>query len=128
MKSAAKIFYLIGFIFNVLALVIGILLLVLLAVSVNNAEIIARVVTQTGYGEQMVREMMFILIIFLSIALLFDIIAIILTLKARKDLIDNHGKLSTHIILLIGGVLTGNLFYLLRGIFGVSAASDDANE
>lgn len=128
MKSAAKIFYLIGFIFNVLALVIGILLLVLLAVSVNNAEIIARVVTQTGYGEQMVREMMFILIIFLSIALLFDIIAIILTLKARKDLIDNHGKLSTHIILLIGGVLTGNLFYLLRGIFGVSATSDDANE
>ena len=128
MKSAAKIFYLIGFIFNVLALVIGILLLVLLAVSVNNAEIIARVVTQTGYGEQMVREMMFVLIIFLSIAMLLDIIAIILTLKARKDLIDNNGKLSTHIILLIGGVLTGNLFYLLGGIFGVSAASDDANE
>lgn len=128
MKSAAKIFYLIGFIFNILALVIGILLLVLLAVSVNNAEIIARVVTQTGYGEQLVREMILALIITLSIALLLDIIAIILTLKARKDLIDNNGKLSTHIILLVGGVLTGNLFYLLGGIFGVSAASDDAND
>ena len=73
MKSAAKIFYLIGFIFNVLALVIGILLLVLLVVSVNNAEIIARVVTQTGYGEQMVREMMFVLIIFLITLFIFPI-------------------------------------------------------
>ena len=128
MKSAAKIFYTIGFIFNILAFVIGILLLVLLAVSVNNAEIIAKVVAQTGYGEQMVREILLILIIILSIALLLDIIAIVLTLKARKDLIDNNGKLSTHIILLIGGILTGNLFYLLGGIFGVSAANDDANE
>lgn len=128
MKSAAKIFYLIGFIFNILALVIGILLLVILAVSINNAEVIAKIIAQTGYGEQLVRESILILIIILSISLFLDIIAIILTLKARKDLIDNNGKLSTHIILLVGGVLTGNLFYLLGGIFGVSAASDDANE
>ena len=45
-----------------------------------------------------------------------------------NDLREGNGRTGTHIFLLVLGILSINLFYLLGGIFGVVAANDDNSE
>ena len=127
MKSASQVFYTVGFIFVVLGLIFETLFLIVAAMGTGNAEIIAKVAQETGSGEALVKDALMMATILLAVSVAINIAVLVLTIIAKKDLKDNNGKLSTHIILLISGIFAVNLFYLLGGIFGVTAANEDAN-
>ena len=125
MKSASQVFYTVGFIFVILGLIFETLFLIVAAMGIGNPEIIAKVAQETGNGEALVKDALMMATILLAISVAINIAVLVLTIIAKKDLKANNGKLSTHIILLIGGIFAINLFYLLGGIFGLVAASTD---
>ena len=125
MKSASKIFYMIGFVFNVIAIIFGGLLLAFSIMGLTDHELFLKIVAEVNRGEQLVRDSLILIIILLSIELVLDIIFLVIILRARKNLNEGNGKLSTHVVLLIAGILASNLFYLLGGVFGLVAASSD---
>ena len=125
MKSASKIFYMIGFVFNVIAIIFGGLLLAFSIMGLTDHELFLKIVAEVNRGEQLVRDSLILIIVLLSIELVLDIIFLVIILRARKNLNEGNGKLSTHVVLLIAGILASNLFYLLGGVFGLVAASSD---
>lgn len=125
MKSASKIFYMIGFVFNIIAIIFGGLLLAFSIMGLTDHELFEKIVTEVNRGEQLVRDSLILIIVLLSIELVLDIIFLVIILRARKNLNEGNGKLSTHVVLLIAGILASNLFYLLGGVFGLVAASSD---
>ncbi len=127
MKSASQVFYTIGFVFVIIGLIFETLFLILTAIGTGNAEVIAKIAQETGNGEALVKDALILATILLAVSVAIYIAVIVLTIIAKKDLKDNNGKLSTHLILLIGGIFAFNLFYLLGGIFGITAANEDAN-
>ena len=127
MKSASQVFYTIGFVFVILGLIIETLFLIVAAIGIGNPEVIAKVAQETGYGVALIKDALMMATILLAVSVAINIAVLVLTIIAKKDLKDNNGKLSTHIILLIGGIFAVNFFYLLGGIFGVTAANEDAN-
>ena len=127
MKSASQVFYTIGFVFVILGLIFETLFLIVAAIGIGNPEVIAKVAQETGYGVALIKDALMMATILLAVSVAINIAVLVLTIIAKKDLKDNNGKLSTHIILLIGGIFAINFFYLLGGIFGVTAANEDAN-
>lgn len=127
MKSASQIFYTIGFVFVILGLIFETLFLIVAAIGTGNAEVIAKVAQETGYGQALIKDALMMATILFAVSVAINIAVLVLTIIAKKDLKDNSGKLSTHIILLISGIFAINLFYLLGGIFGITAANEDAN-
>ena len=125
MKSASKIFYMIGFVFNVIAIIFGGLLLAFSIMGLTDHELFLKIVAEVNRGEQLVRDSLILIIVLLSIELVLDIIFLVIILRARKNLNEGNGKLSTHVVLLIAGIFASNLFYLLGGVFGLVAASSD---
>ena len=125
MKSASKVFYMIGFVFNIIAIIFGGLLLAFSIMGLTDHELFLKIVAELNRGEQLVHDTLILMIVLLSIELVLDILFLIIILKAKKDLNEGNGKLSTHVVLLIAGILASNLFYLLGGIFGLVAASTD---
>ena len=125
MKSASKVFYMIGFVFNIIAIIFGGLLLAFSIMGLTDHELFLKIVAELNRGEKLVHDTLILMIVLLSIELVLDILFLIIILKAKKDLNEGNGKLSTHVVLLIAGILASNLFYLLGGIFGLVAASTD---
>lgn len=125
MKSASKIFYMIGFVFNIIAIIFGGLLLAFSIMGLTDHELFLKIVTEVNRGEQLVRDSLILIIVLLSIELVLEILFLVIILRARKNLNEGNGKLSTHVVLLIAGILASNLFYLLGGVFGLVAASSD---
>lgn len=125
MKSASKVFYMIGFVFNIIAIIFGGLLLAFSIMGLTDQELFEKIVQELQRGPQLVHDTLIFMIVLLSIELVLDVLFLIIILRAKKDLNEGNGKLSTHVVLLIAGVLASNLFYLLGGIFGLVAASTD---
>ena len=125
MKSASKVFYMIGFVFNIIAIIFGGLLLAFSIMGLTDHELFLKIVAELNRGEQLVHDTLILMVVLLSIELVLDVLFLIIILKAKKDLNEGNGKLSTHVVLLIAGILASNLFYLLGGIFGLVAASTD---
>ena len=125
MKSASKVFYMIGFVFNIIAIIFGGLLLAFSIMGLTDHELFLKIVAELNRGEQLVHDTLILMIVLLSIELVLDVLFLVIILRAKKDLNEGNGKLSTHVVLLIAGILASNLFYLLGGIFGLVAASTD---
>ena len=125
MKSASKVFYMIGFVFNIIAIIFGGLLLAFSIMGLTDQELFEKIVQELQRGPQLVHDTLIFMIVLLSIELVLDVLFLIIILRAKKDLNEGNGKLSTHVVLLIAGILASNLFYLLGGIFGLVAASTD---
>ena len=126
MKEASKAIYTIGFIFNIVGLIFIALFIASLAVSLSSNEIIAKLVEQLGRGELFIRNWITLSIIVLAVVFAIDVAALVLILRARKDLNEGTGKVGTHLVLLLIGVFGFNLFYLLGGIFGIVASNQDS--
>lgn len=113
MKFASKVMYLIGRIFNIIELVCGIIFIVfgvLNMVGVIGAE---DKTAQAALG-----------ITYLVIGIIITVIALIvlgLSKKASKALNNNIVENKPHIIMIVIGVLSENVFYILGGIFGLIA-------
>lgn len=125
MKQTAKLFYSIGFIFNILGILIFAIFLALLCVSYNAADVITQVAKDVQETEELVRNALLLLIVIFAIIIALHIASIVLVIFSRKNLIKKTGVVFPHVIILVMGLLDFNLLYLLGGIFGCVAASKD---
>ncbi len=128
MKKSSNLFYSIGFVLNIIELVIAGLLVALFAFAYTNPDAINKVATDTGSTAEYVQSAFLVIMILFVIIAVVDVVVSVLVFVAKKNLKEKNGKVGTHILLLILGILSVNIFYLLGGIFGMVAASKDNEE
>ena len=128
MKNGAKLFYLIGFIFNIISLFILALFISLFALAYSSSDFIQKLASDTGSTIELIKEVFLVFIIVCSILFAIEFVIIFFCANARKNLDRKTGKVSPHVVLLILGIVGVNIFYLLGSIFGMTAASNDNDE
>lgn len=113
MKNASKTMYRIGRLFNFIFLGLGALLFVLgliIIIAADDAE-----------GKATGTSCLSIGVFYLVTA----IIALILSGKALRAIGDGKENRKPHIIMIVIGAISSDIFYLLGGIFGIIAESQD---
>ena len=128
MKNTSRVLYIIGLVLNVIGLILGALFLLVFAGSLNNAEVIQKVATDSGQTVELIKQVLLLGVIVTAIYAALAILVLVLSIIALRNLKKGNGKIGTHVLLLVSGVLDLNPFYLFGGIFGVVAANQDANE
>ena len=124
MKVASKVMYIIGMISNVLLLICSIVIIVLSIIGLANpqlAENIQQEIQETGVPFAGLVGAGLGIGIYLFIA---NLVVIFLARRAIKNLNEGNGRVGAHIVLLIGGVLCWDIFYVLGGIFGIIGSND----
>lgn len=126
MKSASSILYLIGNILNGIGIVVCLLLGIIV---VAGAGSITEVPSQyTGqYTVQEYQQLAKAAGVFLLIYAVICIIIFILASRARKAVNNGSREYAPHIIMIVVGVIGTNLLYLIGGILGVVAESQESN-
>ena len=124
MKVASKVMYIIGMISNVLLLICSIVIIVLSIIGLANpqlAENIQQEIQETGVPFAGLVGAGLGIGIYLFIA---NLVVIFLARRAIKNLNERNGRVGAHIVLLVGGVLCWDIFYVLGGIFGIIGSKD----
>ena len=127
MKASSRFMYMIGFVFNIVAVLVLIGALILFGIAYGSTQIIQQAATESGQTFEFIKQTLLIVIIALGVYLLANILLIILIFHARKNLTEGNGRKTTHTIVLVVGILDANLFYLLGGVFGLVAARNDCD-
>lgn len=128
MKNTSRLLYIIGLVLNIIGLVFSSLFLLVFAGSMNNAEVLQKVATDMGRPIEFVKEVMILGVIIFAVSVFVAVVVLVFSIIALRNLKKGNGKIGTHILLLILGILNVNPFYLFGGIFGIVAANQDANE
>ena len=128
MKNTSKLLYAIGFIINLLGVVISITFVILLSVVISDPAKVAVIATDSNRTVAFVNDVLVALLIIFAVGLFIQIVVAILTIIARHNLVKKTGVMAPHIILLILGILSFNLLYLLGGIFAMVAASNEEDD
>lgn len=117
MKTASKVMYTIGRIFNILAIIACVILIVVGIVAMVMPGKLAESSDDITTADEAKAMGMTILI---TGAVLFAVYVVICALagQARKALNNNKTENAPHIIMIIVGIF-GDIFYLLGGIFGL---------
>ncbi len=113
MKTAARIMYTIGLIFSWIALL-------LLGVSVVLSGLLVGGVVQAQ--EELPYPPTTLLVISIVFLVIY-ILVIVLGTRARRAIGNNQVNIAPHILCLVMGAVSGDLFYFLGGIFGLVAES-----
>jgi len=115
MKHASRIMYIIARIFNILEIVLFAVLLVVLGI----VPLVAGLGAAGGDADAQAAAIAagVTMIVTFGILLIIAIVVGILLMKAYKSL-DTAEK-GKHILMIVLGVLSSNIFLLLGGIFGV---------
>ena len=124
MKTASKVMYIIGMISNVILLVLSIVIIVLSIIGLANPQLaqdMQQQIQETGIPFAGLVGAGLGLGIYLLIA---NAIVIFLARRAIRNLNKGNGRVGAHIVLLIGGVLSWDIFYVLGGIFGIIGSKD----
>ncbi|MCR4911195.1 MAG: hypothetical protein K5925_01555 [Bacilli bacterium] len=125
MKTASKVMYIIGMITNVLLFIAATLMLVVFIIGKVNPDVanqIAERLKQTvPYVDQLLGAGIGVTI-FLLVA---NLIVLIIAISAIKNLNRGTGRVGTHVILMIGGIISWDIFYFLGGLFGIIGGSRD---
>ena len=125
MKTASKVMYIIGMIANVLLFIAATLMLVVFIIGKVNPDVanqIAERLKQTvPYVDQLLGAGIGVTI-FLLVA---NLIVLIIAISAIKNLNRGTGRVGTHVILMIGGIISWDIFYFLGGLFGIIGGSKD---
>ena len=124
MKVASKVMYIIGMISNILLLICSIVIIVLSIIGLANpqlAENIQQEIQETGVPFAGLVGAGLGIGIYLFIA---NLVVIFLARRAIKNLNERNGRVGAHIVLLVGGVLCWDIFYVLGGIFGIIGSND----
>ena len=124
MKQTSKILYMIGFIFNIIGLLIIAMFLIVFGVVYNDVSFIEKLAEEIARSASLVKQAIGLIIIVFSVDAVIEIGSLVLIILARRDLTKGEGKIIYHILLLIIGLIGFNLFYLLGGVFGLIAAND----
>lgn len=123
MKSTSKAMYIVGIIFNVLALISMIVLFAVFNASkgLSDADL-ANAIKDSGLSVADFRNVVNLLTIVFLVLTIFEgivfILAIIATVLAGKGTIS---ATVVHIFMIIFSILSVDIFYLLGGIFGLVA-------
>ena len=128
MKNTSKLLYAIGFIINLLGVVITTTVVILLSVVISDPAKVAVIATDSNRTVAFVSDVLTALLIIFAAGLFIQIVVAILTIIARHNLVKKTGVMAPHIILLILGILSFNLLYLLGGIFAMVAASNEDDD
>ena len=128
MKNTSKLLYAIGFIINLLGVVITTTVVILLSVVISDPAKVAVIATDSNRTVAFVSDVLTALLIIFAVGLFIQIVVAILTIIARHNLVKKTGVMAPHIILLILGILSFNLLYLLGGIFAMVAASNEEDD
>ena len=129
MKSGSKLLYSIGFVFNVIASIILVVAVVIFAVAYSVPQsILESIATDTQHTVEYVREALLIALIVIGVELAVHLALIGVVIYARHSLIKKTGNTTPHIIILLSGIFSFNLFYLIGGILGMVAANNDSED
>lgn len=123
MKNASEIMYKIGKIINIVMIPVSVLLLVVGAVLIattpvsgqmtpEEVEKISSASTCIGYGVYF---------------LITSVLSIIICPKKHKEIANGSMEIAPRVFLIVFGVIAGNTFYVLAGIFGLVARSQELN-
>lgn len=126
MKGASKVFYIIGIITNVILIIAWATFIIIPIVGLSNAEFIDQIASQSGQSAEFVKSALTALSTVSGVSIVFSIVVFVLSIIAIKQLNDGKGKKSAHVLLLIGGILSLDLFYILGSAFGLAAAAKDS--
>ena len=128
MKKASTVLYSIGFIFNIIGLALYIGALVFLGISYGSAEIIAKIAEESQRTVGYVQLAILTAIIVIAIVAFLTILCIVLACIARDSLRKKKGGIFIHVLMLIAGVLSTDIFYFVGSIFGLVAVGQDNAE
>ena len=116
MKRASTIFYRLGQVFSIIFAIIYSLFLV--------GGVIMTVMGGMNKATPILIIGIVVTVVFLFL-LVMDIILIVLAGKAVKSMKQGAGKLSSHIVLVIFGLLSMDYFYVIGGVLGFIVARQD---
>ena len=125
MKSASRVLYIVGRVFNVVTMIFSLIGIILGILFIALKGQIAEACADLEYFNTP-KEIEVIGIVFLVssiIGLLVYVVIFILATNASKKLKEGSTEVAPHVLMLIVG-LFGDIFYLLGGIFGIVAAND----
>lgn len=123
MKNASEIMYKIGKIINIIMIPVSVLLLVIGAVLIATTPVsdqmtpeelqkIASASTCIGYGVYF---------------LIVSVLSIIICPKKHKEIANGSTEIAPRVFLIVFGAIADNIFYVLAGIFGLVARSQELN-
>jgi len=124
MKHASSVMNKIGRIFNIVELVLTAILVVLGAILLPIAIIAAAADKEAAVGVAgAVGYLVWGLVL-----LALSIVTLVLAKKANAALANGRTDNGPHILLIVGGAISGNVFYVLAGIFGLVGEHTGNNE
>ncbi len=123
MKNASEIMYKIGKIINIIMIPVSVLLLVIGAVLIATTPVsnqatpeelqqIATASTCIGYGVWF---------------LITSVLSIIICPMKHKEIANGSMEIAPRVFLIVFGAIAENIFYVLAGIFGLVARSQELN-
>lgn len=129
MKSASKIMYTIGRVFNIFAIVIAIVILAVGIAFTVSPDLQQRYVesSEEPVTLEMAKAAGVALIISGAVMLVVYGIVCALAGHARKALNNGRKDNAPHIMMIIVGIF-GDIFYLLGGIFGLVSESEEERD
>ncbi len=128
MKLPTKVMYIIGLILNIIIGLVCIIGTIIFGIGMSNKEVIEEAAKQgEGLTPEIVQATCVVYFVVFLIVAIFSLIAVWVGVMGVKRADDPERKHGFHISAIILGVLSGNLFYLLGGIFGLVNESEKAN-
>ena len=119
MKKSAQTMFLIGKIINIIEVVLLAILAAILAFILAG-----QIVHGTGavFGIACL-----IAIFFIALFVCIPVIFLLVCSKQNKKIVEGNNETKPRVIILVLGILTDNLFYILAGIFGLVARNQELN-
>ncbi len=128
MKTASKVMYTIGRIFNIIALIIALLILILGIVCASSSDFQQKLIEASEDVADLTAAKAYGITLIIVGAIMMVIYSVLCALAshASKALNNSKKENAPHIIMIIIGVF-GDIFYLLGGIFGLIAENSSDN-
>ncbi len=127
MKQASQVLYTIGKVFNIIGIVATALLIILpiIMIAMPHELYIQQTAIDTNkLSEEQIKVFGVGLLIGLIVLLIVLIIVLVLAIYASKKLKNDTKDTTPHIIMIVVGVF-GSLLYLIGGILGLAAESEE---
>lgn len=129
MKNASEIMHKIGRIFNIIAIpvfavliVVGLIMMIVgaagAAAATTEADQVAALATVSSGTSMMVTCIIF---------LVFEIIALVICTKKKAEIDNGSNEVAPRVFLIVFGAISENVFYVLCGIFSLIARSQEQN-
>ena len=125
MKNASRIMDTVGMVFNIIGLVLVLIGAILFGVVTFNQDLINKIAQDSSQTADFVKNIVLVYFIFLCVELVVEALILVVAIKALKNLKEDNGRIASHVMLIVIGIVGFDIFYLLGGIFGVVAANQD---